>query len=178
MQDQLRSDPPPTKKPCMEVLHSVPFLVILPAPKPSDAAVGPSRVPDVGPYTGKDARPELGGSSTGSAQFSNDSVECVALVPPRPQAPRAPSRDEMVELLKQVPYFTESETPVSNMEEFFPATEQVSVYLDGDPRISFMTRLLVSTPESVFSRIWPMRDYTVVEMAEVVSLSHLQFMVP
>lgn len=84
----------------------------------------------------------------------------------------------MVELLKQVPCFTKSEAPVSNMEEFFPATKQVSVDLNGDPRISFATRLPISTPESVFSRIWPMRDYTVIETAEVVSLAHLQFMVP
>lgn len=68
----------------MEVLLSVPVLVIPPTPKPLDAAVGPSRVLNVGPSTGKYARPELGGSSTGSAQFRNDSVECVVSVPPRP----------------------------------------------------------------------------------------------
>lgn len=108
------------------------------------------------PSTGKYVHPKLGGSSTGPAQLNDDSVECVAYVPPRPQAPSTPSQEEMVELLKQVPYFIESEGHLNNIGDHFLAIQQVSMDLGDDPSISFMARLSFGTLESIVSHILPM----------------------
>ena len=101
--------PPLAKKPCTEVFYLVPVLAIPPVPKPSIDVAGPSHVPTVRPSTGKYVHPKLGGPFIGPAQLNDDSVECVTYVPPRPQWSSTPSQEEMVELLKQVPYFIESE---------------------------------------------------------------------
>lgn len=78
----------------------MPVSAISPMPKPSIDATGPSHVPTVRPSTEKYVRLELGGPSIGPTQLSNDSVECVASVPPHPQTLRTPSQEEMVELMK------------------------------------------------------------------------------
>lgn len=122
-------------------------LTIPPVPKPSTNGVGPSYVRTVRPFTRKDACPELGEPSIGSAQLNDDSVECVASAPPHPKAPRAPSRKEMDELLKQVSCFTESEGLVNNIGDLFPTTRRVSMDLSDDPNISFVDRLPFDTLE-------------------------------
>lgn len=43
--------------------------------------------------------------------------------------------------------------------------------LDGDPNISFVTRLAFGTLESVVPWILPMQDYIVVETAKLVNFS-------
>lgn len=97
--------PPPTKKPYMEVLCPVPVSTIHLTSKPPFDVVGPNRsgpshVPIIRPSVGKDTRPELDGPSTNLVPLNNDSVECVASISPHPPTTRAPSRKEMVELLK------------------------------------------------------------------------------
>lgn len=84
-----------------------------------------------------------------------------------------PTMKKMDELLKQVPYFIKNEAPVNNIGDLFPTTRWVSVDLGDDPNISFVAQLPFGTLESVASRIPPMQDYTVVETAEVVSLTLL-----
>ena len=79
----------------------------------------------------------------------------------------------MTKLLKQVPCFTESEAPMNNIGDFFPATRRVLANLGDDPSVSFVAQLLFGIPESVASRIPPMQDYTIVETEEVVSLAPL-----
>ena len=86
--------------------------------------------------------------------------------------------ERRAELMKQIPCFTERKTLVNNMGKLFLVTRRVSVDLDDDPNISFVARLLFSTLESIVSRILPMQDYRTIEMAEVVSLFPLLFMVP
>ncbi|RVX00865.1 hypothetical protein CK203_026558 [Vitis vinifera] len=83
-----------------------PVLDILLVPKPSTDAVGLSRVPDARPSIGKDAYPKRG--------------------------PRAPSWKEMIELLKQVPYFTKTKAPSISMGDFFPATKRVTDYTTAE----------------------------------------------
>ncbi|RVW25247.1 hypothetical protein CK203_108206 [Vitis vinifera] len=134
----------------------MPILAIPSVPKPSVDGVGPSHVPTVRPFTGKNACLELGEPSIGLAQLSDDSVECVAFVPPCPKTPRAPSWKEMVELLKQVPCFTESEGLVNNIGDLFSTTRRVSMDLSGDPNISFVARLPFNTLDSIASHILPM----------------------
>lgn len=43
--------------------------------------------------------------------------------------------------------------------------------LDGDPNISFVTRLAFDTLESIVPWILPMQDYIVVETVKLVNLS-------
>lgn len=115
--------PPPTKKPCPKILYLKPILAIAPAPEPLAAAVGSN--PPLGRrllLTNGAAHLELGRPFTGPEQLSDDSVECVAFVPPCPYAPCAPSREEITELMKQISYFTEREAPVTNMRVLFSAT--------------------------------------------------------
>ena len=92
----------------VEVPRTTPISDIPPTPKPSFDAIRPNRVPTARPPIGKDARPELNRASTGPAPPNSDFVELTTLVLLHLQAPRAPSIKEMVELLKQVPYFTRS----------------------------------------------------------------------
>lgn len=167
---------PLAKKPYTEVFCLVPVLAISPVPKPSIDVAGPSHVLTVRPSTRKYVHPKLGGPFTGPAQLNDDSVECVAYVTPRPQAPSTPNQEEMVELLKQVSYFIESEAHVNNIGDHFLATQQVSMDLGDDPSISFMAQLSFGTLESIVSHIIPMQDYTTIKTTEVVSHVPLQFM--
>lgn len=80
-----------------------------------------------------------------------------------------PSWDEIVELLKQVPYFTKLEPPSTDMNDFFPLTNRFFMKMAGDLSIIVAPRLPRGTPEFVISRIQPMMEYTAVETIEVVS---------
>lgn len=115
--------PPPVKKPYTEILCLKPVSVIAPTLEPSVVVVGINHVSNGRPSsTERVVRPKLGGPFTSLAQLSDDSVECVASVPPCPQAPRAPSRGEITKLMKQVPCFTKMEAPVNNIWDLFSAT--------------------------------------------------------
>lgn len=83
----------------------------------------------------------------------------------------APSWEEIAKLLKQVPCFIEPEPPSTDLMDFFSLTHQFFVDIASNPSIIVAARLPRGTLESVFSRIQPMQDYTVVEMIEVVSLA-------
>lgn len=116
------------------------------------------------PLAKKASCPKLGGPSTSLAYLNDDSIECVASIPSCHQAPRAPNQEKIVELLKQVPCFTESEALVNNIGGLFPATRRVSVDLDNDPNIFFMARLPFGILDFVASLIPPMQEYTTFEM--------------
>lgn len=90
----------PIKKPYTKILCPVPISTIAPILETSTAATGISHVPDKKLSVGKYAHSKLGGPFTSPAQLSDGFVECVASVPPHPQAPLASSREEMVERLK------------------------------------------------------------------------------
>lgn len=143
-----------TKKPFMEVLCSKPISAIVPTLESSATAAGTNPVLDERPFsTGATIHPKLGGFSIGSTQLSNDSVEYITSILPRPQAPRALSQEEIATLMKQIPCFIEGDAPVNNIEDLFPATWRVLVDLDDDHNISFMAQLSFGTSESVVSPI-------------------------
>lgn len=79
--------------------------------------------------------------------------------------------------MKQILFFMEREASVNNMGDLFPTTQQVSMDLDGDPNVFFMSWLPFGTPESIASHMLTMQDYTAIEIMEVVSLSYILFMV-
>lgn len=60
----------------------------------------------------------------------------------------SPRWEEMMEMLKRVPCFTDVEAPYTKMLDFFTLTKQISVNM-GDHPPSFSARLLFGTPESV-----------------------------
>lgn len=129
-----------TKKPCMEVLCSKPISAIVPTLESSATTVGINPVLDERPFSaGATIHPKLGGFSIGSTQLSDDSVEYITSILPRPQAPRALSQEEIAALMKQIPYFIERDALVNNIEDLFSATWRVLVDLDNDHNISFMT---------------------------------------
>lgn len=57
----------------------------------------------------------------------------------------------MTELLKQVPCFIETKGLMTHMGDFFFATKRVTVDLDGDSLISFVTQLSFAILASVVS---------------------------
>lgn len=59
----------------------------------------------------------------------------------------------MVEMLRQVPCFTDVELPSTKMLDFFPLTKQILVNLVGDPPVSVIAQLLLGILESAVSRI-------------------------
>lgn len=129
-----------TKKPCMEVLCSKPISAIVPTLESLATTVGINPVLDERPFSaGATIHPKLGGFSIGSTQLSDDSVEYITSILPRPQAPRALSQEEIAALMKQIPYFIERDALVNNIEDLFSATWRVLVDLDNDHNISFMT---------------------------------------
>lgn len=87
---------PSTKKPCIEILCPKPVLAIAPTLKPLTATLGINSLSGEGIFSTEGVtHPRPKGPFTGLAQLSNDSIECVASVLPRPQAPRAPNREEV-----------------------------------------------------------------------------------
>ena len=161
---------PPTKKPCTKILCPELVSTIALVPEPSTFVAGTSHAPVGRPsFSEKASYPKLGGPSTSLAYLNDDSIECVASISSCHQAPCAPNQEKIVELLKQVPCFTESEALVNNIGGLFPATRRVSVDLDNDPNIFFMARFPFGTLDFVASRILPMQEYTTFEVMEVVS---------
>lgn len=59
-----------------------------------------------------------------------------------------PSWDEMMEMLKCVPCFTDVEAPSTKMSDFFLLTKRISVNMGGDPPSFVLTQLPFGTPES------------------------------
>lgn len=59
----------------------------------------------------------------------------------------------MMEMLKHVSCFMDSESPSTKMYDFFPVTKRISVNLGCDPLSFVLVRLSFRTPESVMLRI-------------------------
>ncbi|RVW99883.1 hypothetical protein CK203_029238 [Vitis vinifera] len=88
---------PPSKRPCPKILYSE--LVLTFALRPSSSLT----------------------------QLNDDSVECVTSISSCPQAPHAPSWEEIAELMQQIPLFTKREAPVHNM-EYYTVIETTEVH--------------------------------------------------
>ena len=84
-----------------------------------------------------------------------------------------PSWDEMMEILKRVPCFSNAEPPSTKMSDLFPLTKRISVNLGGEPPVFVSARLPFSTPESGVSCIQLLQNCIVQEIAEVVNSSIL-----
>lgn len=109
----------PSKIPCPEILCPEPVLAIALALVPSTTTTGSNLLVE------EAARLALERPSSDLAHLNDDSVEFVASIPSHPLASRAPNREEIAELMKQIPCFTEREAPVHNMGVLFLATWRV-----------------------------------------------------
>ena len=92
-----------------------------------------------------------------------------------PAATVPPSWEEMMEMLKGVPCFTDAEAPSTRMFDFFSLTKRVSVNMGGDPPAFVKARLLFGTLESIVSCIQHLQEWTIPETTEVVIISLLLF---
>lgn len=117
------------------------------APGPSVAAVAqpgvtaPSNAPSA-----VEARGTEGGPEAAVDEEAPDKKSSPAVVVP-------PSWVKMMEMLKGVSCFTDTEAPSTRMSDFFSLTKRVSVNIGGDPPTFVKARLPFGTPESVVSCI-------------------------
>lgn len=126
--------------------------------------VGPSSAP----AAEKGINPTPGGASNGVVV-----VEEVLDQKDTPASTPLPSWDEMMEILKRVPCFSDAEPPSTKMLDFFPLTKRISVNLGGEPPVFVSARLPCGTPESGVSCIQLLQNCIVQEIAEVVNSSIL-----
>lgn len=111
---------------------------------PQPDVMGPSSVSTVEEEVG----PAPDGASDGTALADEVPDQKDTSTPAFPS-----SRDEMVEMLKHVPCFTNVEPPSTKMSDFFPLTKRISVNLGGDLPFFVSARLPFGTPESTVARI-------------------------
>ena len=86
-----------------------------------------------------------------------------------------PSWEELMEILKGVPCFTNAEAPSTRMADFFSLTKRVSLNIGGDPPAFVKARLPFGTPEFVVFCIQHLQEWTIPETTEVVITSLLFF---
>lgn len=115
-----------------------------PMPVPLLDAAGSSSVPTAGKETCP-AQDETPGGPT-PVEEDLDKKDVSTSVPP-------PSWEEMMEMLRYVPCFTDAKPPSTKMSNFFPLTKRILVNLGGDPLVFIIAWLPFGTPKSVVSRI-------------------------
>ena len=140
----------------------------------------PSNVarPSSTPTAKKEAgRKKVGGKEAGPAtrKASGDAVPIDEVSDKKntPTLASPPSWDEMMEMLKHVPCFTDSESPSTKMYDFFPLTKRISVNMGCGPLSFVSARLPFGIPVSAVLRIQQLQDWTMSETIEVVILSSL-----
>ena len=139
------------KRSCAKDTYVEPISNAPSAPMPLVNAVGPNNAPIAKSPTRKDVCPTQDGTSIGPTHVGDNLDRKDASIPSR-----VPSWEEMAELLKQVPCFTEAEPLSTNMADFFLLTKRVSVDLDDNPSVNVATRLPYGTQEFIVSHIQSM----------------------
>lgn len=108
------------------------------------------------------ARPQ-GGASGGATSTEEVSDQKYTSAPAFP-----PSWDEMIEMLRRVPCFTDVEPCSTKMSDFFLLTKRISVNLGGDPPSFVSAKLSFGMPKFAVACIQQLQDCTVLKTAEVV----------
>lgn len=120
---------PSAKKACPERAHEEPARKVPPVAVPPPDVAGPSTAPIAEKEAdGKESGPAMEEAS-GDAAPAEEVLDKKTI--PTPVSP--PSWDEMMEMLKHMPCFTDSESPSIKMSDFFPSTKRIFVNLSGDP---------------------------------------------
>lgn len=164
----------PSKRPCPNPDCSEPTLAPILVPTPSTTATKIIfELDEKLPFTEDIAHHKPKRPSAAPDHFSQESLGNMNSFSSHPKPDYIPSREEMVELIRQIHSFTERETLVQDMRVLFSTTQRIPVEIETDLDRSFTTRLWYSTPNATISCIMPMEDYTTFEMAEMVSRSLL-----
>lgn len=125
--------------------------------------MGPNSVP----AAEKEAGSALGGASGGATPTEEVSDQKDTPAPTFP-----PSWDEMIEMLRHVPCFTDAEPSSTKMFDFFLLTKRISVNLSGDPPSFVLAKLSFGMPKFAVACIQQLQDCTVLKTAEVVLFSY------
>lgn len=166
---------PPAKKACPERAHEEPARKVPPVVVPPPDVAGPSSAP----IAEKEANGKESSPATGEAPGDADPIEEVLDKKTTPTPVSPPSWDEMMEMLKHMSCFTDSESLFIKISDFFPPIKRIFVNLSGDPLFFVSAQLPFGTPESVVFYIQQLQDWTVLEIVEVVIsfiLPHFQVM--
>lgn len=126
--------PPPTKKAYPEGVREEPEMEVSPMPLLLPNVMGHSSVP----AAEKEGSSALGGVFSGAAPVEEVLDQKDTLIPASP-----PSWDEMIEILKCLPCFTNVESPSTKMSNFFPLTKWISMNLGCDPPHLFQQGFLL-----------------------------------
>lgn len=121
--------------------------------------MGPSSVP----ATEKEAGSAPGGASGGATPTEEVSDQKDTPAPAFP-----PSWDEMIEILKHVPCFTDVEPSSTKISDFFLLTKRISVNLGGDPPSFVSAKLSFGMPKFAVACIQQLQECTVLKTTKVV----------
>lgn len=121
---------PPAKRPYPEETCEAPVPDTPLMPMPPTKVAGPNNVLVAKSLVRKDTCPTQDGAPIGSDPVDDDLDKKDATTPLC-----APNWEEIAEMLKWVPCFTEVEPPSTKMLNFFSLTKQILVNLDGNPFI-------------------------------------------
>ncbi|RVW87611.1 hypothetical protein CK203_041142 [Vitis vinifera] len=116
LSESIMVNPTPFKRTCLEPICLELVSALTPVLVPSTTAVGiisgpNERLPSVeGTAHHEPRRPSLG-----LDHLSDESIECVAFFHSRPKSSHILNREEIAELMRQTPSFTERETLMQNM---------------------------------------------------------------
>lgn len=119
---------PPAKRSCLKEVHEEPIINASPTSIPHPDAAGSSNAPAVASSVRMETCPTQDGAPDGPAPVEEDldQKDALSSVPP-------PIWEEMMQMLRRVPCFTNTELLSTKMSDFFPFTKWVSVSLVGDP---------------------------------------------
>ena len=156
LHEAIAVDTPPAKRTYLEGVQEEPMRYASPTLVPPPDATRSSNVPTAEKKTG----PTHEGAPGGVAPVEEglDQNDTPASAPP-------PSREEMIEMLRQVPCFTDAEPPFTKMSDFFPFTKQISVNLGSDPP-------LLSQPSSYSTH--PSLSFPIFSNCGIAQLGRLQ----
>ncbi|RVW91808.1 hypothetical protein CK203_045906 [Vitis vinifera] len=90
--------------------------------------------------------------------------EAIEVAAPQPKEP-IQRLDDIMEMLRRVPCFTDAESPSTKMSDFFPLTKRISVNLGGEPLVS-------SQPDSFSAR--PSSPYPVFSNCKIARCKRLR----
>ena len=152
LSESIAVNPTPSKKACSKPA-SAPTLMSVP---PTTATVLTPELDKKLPSADEHTYHETRRSFINSDNFNKESFEYMTFFSPHSKSTYVPNWEEVSELLKRIPFFTERESSVQNMGVLFPATQQIPIEIDNDPSRSFTTWLLYGTPNTAISHIIPM----------------------
>ena len=165
LSESIAVNPTPSKKACPKPL-SVPPLVSVP---PTTVAAITLESDEKLPSANDIAYHEIRRPFFVPDNISEELFEYMNSSPSRSKSAYVPSLEEVFELLKWIPSFTEREPPIQNMSVLFPATQRILIKIDDNLNWSFMTQIPYGTPDTAIARIIHRQDYTDFETAKVVS---------